>query len=134
MSLAPTLDWLLVGTGDFNGDGRHDMLWHNENDGRVVVWLMDQSGLNLQGGGLLPFAPTLDWSVAGTGDFNGDGRDDIVWRNNNDGRVVPWLMDETGMNLSGGGTTPVAHPGLDYRLRRCGRVIGAPSDALPRTR
>jgi hypothetical protein len=31
------------------------------------------------------------WQIVGAGDFNGDGTDDILWRNN-DGTVANWLM------------------------------------------
>jgi hypothetical protein len=44
---------------------------------------------------------TSDWTVAETGDFNGDGKSDILWRNTSSGEIVIWLMD--GMNVSGGG-------------------------------
>jgi hypothetical protein len=38
----------------------------------------------------------LDWTVAGTGDFNGDGRDDIAWRNQDTGSVSNWLGQADG--------------------------------------
>ena len=34
------------------------------------------------------------WSVAETGDFNGDGKTDILWRNSN-GDVEMWFMNGT---------------------------------------
>ena len=33
-----------------------------------------------------------DWQVAGIGDFNGDGTDDILWRNPTTGQVDEWHM------------------------------------------
>jgi hypothetical protein len=36
---------------------------------------------------------TNDWHVAGTGDFNGDGKTDILWRNDN-GMVATWDMND----------------------------------------
>jgi hypothetical protein len=33
-----------------------------------------------------------DWHIAGTGDFNGDGKTDILWRNDN-GNVGTWHLD-----------------------------------------
>jgi hypothetical protein len=35
-----------------------------------------------------------NWTVAGTGDFNGDGRSDILWRHAS-GSVLEYLMDGT---------------------------------------
>ncbi|HEY8030989.1 MAG TPA: hypothetical protein VIF02_01080, partial [Methylocella sp.] len=32
------------------------------------------------------------WTIAGTGDFNGDGKSDILWRNTN-GTMTIWEMN-----------------------------------------
>jgi hypothetical protein len=32
------------------------------------------------------------WSINGVGDFNGDGKDDILWRNSN-GDTLIWFMN-----------------------------------------
>jgi hypothetical protein len=32
--------WSVVGTGDFNGDGKSDMLWR-DTSGDVAIWLMN---------------------------------------------------------------------------------------------
>jgi hypothetical protein len=34
----------------------------------------------------------VSWSIAGTGDFNGNGQADILWRSS-DGDVAIWLMN-----------------------------------------
>jgi VCBS repeat protein/acetyl xylan esterase AXE1 len=84
------LTWEIVGTGDFNGDGRADLVWRNQETGAVVLWLLD--------GGTILARPELDtmpltWEIVGTGDFNGDGRAELVWRNQETGTVVLWLLD-----------------------------------------
>jgi hypothetical protein len=33
------------------------------------------------------------WQSLGTGDFNGDGTSDILWRNTSTGEVDTWLMN-----------------------------------------
>jgi hypothetical protein len=82
----------LAGTGDFNGDGRHDLLWRNSSSGiapgMVIGWLMDDGTIissALIGG-------DLSWAVNNTADVNGDGKTDIIWRDSSGGTVV-WLMN-----------------------------------------
>jgi hypothetical protein len=31
-------DWHIVGTGDYNGDGRADVLWRNVSTGANTIW------------------------------------------------------------------------------------------------
>jgi hypothetical protein len=85
---------------DFNGDGRSDILWRNDN-GQVGDWLGATNGGFAAGWGT---AVSLDWKVAGTGDFNGDRRDDILWRNDN-GQVSDWLGAPNGGFTAAWGTT-----------------------------
>jgi Ca2+-binding RTX toxin-like protein len=82
-------DWHIVGTGDFNGDGRDDILWRNDN-GDLTNWLGQANGGFVSNFGNAFYHVDNSWHVAGTGDFNGDGRDDILWRSNS-GEVTDWL-------------------------------------------
>jgi len=86
--------WKVEGTGDFNGDGRGDILWRNADD-TLTDWLGNANGTFSQNGGTLWASVPQVWHVEGTGDFNGDGRSDILWRNN-DGTVTNWLGSATG--------------------------------------
>ena len=58
-------------------------------------------------------APT-NWHIAGTGDFNNDGKSDILWRAD-DGSVGIWLINGTqillhrGDRLIGYGTHQLAY-------------------------
>jgi len=36
----------------------------------------------------------LTWAIVGTGDFNGDGKSDILWRDSS-GNVAMWFMNGT---------------------------------------
>ncbi len=90
--------WKPVNTGDFNNDGKTDILWRRD-DGSISVWLMN--GTNLLSSALLNPSRVADiaWKPVGTGDFNNDGKTDILWRRD-DGSVSVWLMD--GNNLVSG--------------------------------
>lgn len=87
--------WTVAGTGDFNFDGRSDILWRNTT-GDAVVSLM--KGPDITSSTFIANLPT-SWTVAGTGDFNGDGKADILWRNSTGDAVVS-LMDGTAIASS----------------------------------
>jgi hypothetical protein len=86
------LDWHVIGTGDFNGDGRVDLLWHN-NDGTVTDWLGQPNGGFVSNAFYV--TPNSSWHVIGTGDFNGDGHDDLLWQST-DGTITNWLGQADG--------------------------------------
>ena len=41
----------------------------------------------------LASAADTNWALCGTGDFNDDGNDDLLWRNLSDGRNAVWFMN-----------------------------------------
>jgi hypothetical protein len=99
----PTLtdnSWKIVGTNDFNGDGKPDFLWRHLVSGQNVVWFMN--GINLVSGTFTNPTSLADvrWKMVGTGDFNLDGRPDILWRHDFSGENVLWYMN--GVNLVSG--------------------------------
>jgi len=91
------LNWEIVGTADFNGDGKTDILWRNKGTGQNVVWLMDGATMS-NWSWILPEVPDTNWEIVGTGDFNGDGKTDILWRNKSTGQNVVWLMNGTALS------------------------------------
>jgi ELWxxDGT repeat protein len=109
-AVAPDASWSIAGVSDFNGDGNADILWRNSS-GEVATWLMNgtsiTSGADVTSNGAA-VRPDASWSVAGTGDFNGDGNADILWRNSS-GEVSIWLMNgstiTSGADVTSNGTT-----------------------------
>ena len=93
-------DWKVIGTGDFNGDGRDDLLLRRD-DGWMTDWLGDANGGFTNNGSNTSLFLTTDWKVASIGDFNGDGRDDILLRNDS-GWMTDWLGTSTGSFANNG--------------------------------
>jgi hypothetical protein len=96
-SAVPNLNWRIVGLGDFNGDGKTDILWRDQGStGQIAVWFMDgttRTGATLTSPGAVPL---LDWEIVGTGDFNRDAKTDILWRDTrSSGQIGVWFMDGT---------------------------------------
>ena len=92
-------DWHIAGTGDFNNDGKSDILWRAD-DGSVGIWLMN--GTQTLSGQVIatPAVATTDWHIDGIGDFNNDGKSDILWRAD-DGSVAIWFMNGTQVASTG---------------------------------
>ncbi|MBV9739603.1 MAG: VCBS repeat-containing protein [Hyphomicrobiales bacterium] len=94
VQVAPDASWSIAGIGDFNGDGKSDILWRNTS-GALIDWSMNGSQISSSQEvtlGASSVAPDASWSIAGIGDFNGDGKSDILWRNTN-GTLVDWTMN-----------------------------------------
>jgi Ca2+-binding RTX toxin-like protein len=107
----PPTNWGIVDAhGDYNGDGKSDILWRDSTTGTTVLWQMNgtqiDSSTNL---GAIP----LNWNVVdGHGDYNGDGKSDILWRNGADGSVVLWQMNGNQIATSAALGAPPSNSGV----------------------
>lgn len=82
----------LVGTKDFNGDGKADLLARKPNG---TLWFYPGTGAGAYGAGrqIGDFGWEIFNALVGVGDFNGDGKADLVARGK-DGTL--WLYPGTG--------------------------------------
>jgi|GEM_PF-1844856 len=76
---------------DFNGDGKADLVLHDQTGGNLLVWYMN--GENTLESEIIATGIGPNWSNVGSADFNGDGSPDILWRNDVTGDISLWYMD-----------------------------------------
>jgi hypothetical protein len=97
--------WRLAGAGDFDSDGQPDLVWTQTHvdttSGAIVndaneVWLTARfdpvrNVLPIRRKVKVEAGLQLDWKLVGTGDFDGDGISDLLWRHP-DGWNGAWIM------------------------------------------
>ena len=116
-------NWKVVGTGDFNGDGKRDILWQHLTDRRLAVWLMNGTTI-IDGVMLTPETiVSTSWRIVGTGDFNSDGKTDIVWQNYSNGLLAVWYMNGAVL-IDGVAMTPSQVPDTNWKIRAVGDING----------
>jgi Ca2+-binding RTX toxin-like protein len=99
---------LLDGHGDYNGDGKSDLLWRNT-DGTLATWQMDGATFAGHSFGVVP----TSWTVLdGHDDYNGDGKSDLLWRNT-DGTLATWQMDGATFTGTSFGVVPTSYSTVD---------------------
>lgn len=92
--VAPTSGWILKGMGDLTGDGKTDLLWHNQQTGDTAAWMMDATGCSAQIS-LGTLSPNQGWSFEGLADVTGNGKADVIWYNKQTRQTETWLMNGT---------------------------------------
>jgi len=85
-------NYKMVGVGDFDADGKADVVWWNQSTGDVVLWFTS-SEMSSPLGRCVTTVSSLNWHPDAIGDFDGDGKADIFWRNVATGETVVWLMN-----------------------------------------
>ncbi len=119
----PDTSWQVRGTRDFDLDGRTDLLWRRETTGELRLWLMNGSARVAE----LPLAPErladTNWQLAATGELDGDGQPDLIFRHAASGRMVVWLM-QGAARRQGTFTSPDQLADLNWRLAGTGDFDG----------
>jgi hypothetical protein len=109
----PLVGWELVGVADMTGDRQADFVFYSRGLDRTVVWTTNLAGQIVDGGyvtselrpgGQETGAPNA-WNVEALADFNGDGQNDILWRNTA-GVAVLWAMNGTKLDVAKSGLLP----------------------------
>lgn len=107
------LNWRIVGAADFTGDGRSDLLWQHQADGRLAVWEM--RGRTLVQGFVFNQVSDPAWVVRSIVDLNRDSKPDLIWQHTSGGWVAAWLMDATTLT-SGLALTPDRVPDTRWKI------------------
>lgn len=112
----------IVGIADFNQDGQKDLLLRNKTTGEMQFWYMN--GTNKIGEAPLigtSVVPGSNWEIEGVGDFNSDGRADIVWRElGGSNLTVVWYLNNN--QYTGGATTQLN--GASFTIPNGWRIDG----------
>ncbi len=109
--------------GDFDADGQPDILWRHAVSGRNVVWLMNG---RVRRAGVFTSPDLRDpaWRVAGTADFDGDRRSDILWRHPQTGALDVWLMNGTSQSGATQPLSPASEPDTSWGVVGTGDFDG----------
>ncbi|MGQ0658684.1 MAG: FG-GAP-like repeat-containing protein, partial [Chromatiales bacterium] len=87
-----SVNYEISGVGDFDGDGKADIVFRHKTAGTNRIWFMDGATRVGSSVGIDTLA-SLSWIIAGAGDFDGDGDADILFRNKVSGANRIWFMD-----------------------------------------
>ncbi len=97
--------WTVIGANDTNGDGNADVAVENTTTQQIWTFITNTDGISFDSdasGGTL--AIPSGWSVEGGGDFNGDGRNDLIVMNsevtNQSNQLWVFITNSDGISFS----------------------------------
>jgi hypothetical protein len=91
LTSSTSFNFAVPARGDFDSDGRGDVILRHKSTGENIAWLMN--GVSVSGAALLSTIADTNWVITGVGDFNADGKADVIWRNRTTGQNIAWLMN-----------------------------------------
>jgi hypothetical protein len=109
-------NWQVAGAGDFDGDGKADILFRYENSNNAadplngLTYVDFMNGATVTSGAPTQFQVDNSWTIAGLGDFNGDEQSDILWQQTGSGNTYLWDMNGAHV-ASSGFTSQLSGPG-----------------------
>jgi hypothetical protein len=120
--------WAIEDVAKFGDGSDGNFLWRDSGSGDVVAWSVtaDNKSPGYTDLGII----SNDWTIqsqTGRSDFNGDGTDDILWRNSKTGDVAVWDM------AHGKATSVVdlgSGPSSDWKVATTGDFTGDGKDDI----
>src|SRR5947208_8101114 len=101
--------WKVAGVGDLNGDGKADIVWRNSSTGENYLYPMDGTTIRSSEGYFRTVADQ-SWLITSVGDYDGDGKADLLWRNSDTGENYVYPMDGLTIKPTEGNIRSVVDP------------------------
>lgn len=89
--------WRAAAVADLNADGNPDLLWQHATSFQVKYWRRAWQEANevVLEGFLNPAAPESPWNLVAGGDFDGNGAEDLLFREAGTLKLAVWFMQGT---------------------------------------